>query len=456
MRMNQLKSLMTTALLLSLSLIFCSCDNINMTSKQDHEEHDEHGEEDLTSIELSDQAIKNIGLKPGRIKLGSFVKTVTFPGMIIAQPSKTKTVVATPMTGIVTNVYVQEGEAVMPDKLLFKIRLTHEDLVQIQSSFLETLGKLDVEIEEINRLQKLTKGLVAKKVILERKYSQATLNAVKSAQKEALQLHGLNDSQIAQIENSRKLLKELSIYAPSFSGKSEKFILTQEKIEQVSYSKKEPKKRQPVYIVQNLKATKGANLSAGNVLCTLVDYHNLLIEGSAFEHDASILTKSTSQNWNLTALREGNKQSIDNLKIQYLSNAVDTDSRALHFYINLPNEITRDITSVKGIRYINWKYRPGERVQLKIPVEKWEDKIVIPVDGVVHDGAEYYVFHKKGNIFKQTPVHVEYRNRESVVIQNDGSLKLGWKVAFTGAYQINIALKNKAGGGVDPHAGHTH
>ena len=29
-------------------------------------------------------------------------------------------------------------------------------------------------------------------------------------------------------------------------------------------------------------------------------------------------------------------------------------------------------------------------------------------------------------------------------------------VAGSGAYQIHLALKNKAGGGIDPHAGHNH
>jgi hypothetical protein len=29
-------------------------------------------------------------------------------------------------------------------------------------------------------------------------------------------------------------------------------------------------------------------------------------------------------------------------------------------------------------------------------------------------------------------------------------------VAGEGAYQIHLALKNKAGGGIDPHAGHQH
>ena len=203
-----------------------------------------------------------------------------------------------------------KGKPFKPDKLLFKIRLTHEDLVQIQSSFLETLGKLDVETKELERLKGLDEGIVALKVIREREYAKATLNAVKSAQREALQLHGLNNEQIDQIEDSRKLLKELSIYAPTFAGKSEKFILSKKQIQQVSYTKVEPESDRPVYIVQNLKVAKGANLSAGNNLCTLVDYHSLLIEGSAFEQDASVLTTATNENWEYHSCSRG-KQGTD-------------------------------------------------------------------------------------------------------------------------------------------------
>jgi hypothetical protein len=67
-----------------------------------------------------------------------------------------------------------------------------------------------------------------------------------------------------------------------------------------------------------------------------------------------------------------------------------------------------------------------------------------------------YVYRQNGEQFEQVPVHVEYRDRESVVVANNGSLFPGDIVAGQGAYQIHLALKNKAGGGVDPHAGHQH
>jgi hypothetical protein len=67
-----------------------------------------------------------------------------------------------------------------------------------------------------------------------------------------------------------------------------------------------------------------------------------------------------------------------------------------------------------------------------------------------------YVYRQNGKQFERVPVHVEYRDRKSVVIANDGTLFPGDVVAANGAYQIHLALKNKSGGAIDPHAGHTH
>jgi len=33
---------------------------------------------------------------------------------------------------------------------------------------------------------------------------------------------------------------------------------------------------------------------------------------------------------------------------------------------------------------------------------------------------------------------------------------VGSTLAMSGAYEMHLALKNQAGGGVDPHAGHNH
>ena len=51
---------------------------------------------------------------------------------------------------------------------------------------------------------------------------------------------------------------------------------------------------------------------------------------------------------------------------------------------------------------------------------------------------------------------IELGEVSRVVIENDGTLFPGDRVAAEGAYQIYLTIKNQAGGAVDPHAGHNH
>ena len=139
----------------------------------------------------------------------------------------------------------------------------------------------------------------------------------------------------------------------------------------------------------------------------------------------------------------------------YLANRIDTNSRTLHFYVCLPNEVTKD-RRADGNRFVEWRYLPGQRLQLRVPVEEWPGQIVLPVNAVAREGAEYFVFQQNGDHFDRVPVHVKYKDQHSAVIENDGSLFPGDVVAMRGAHQMQMALKNKAGGGVDPHAGHSH
>jgi len=75
---------------------------------------------------------------------------------------------------------------------------------------------------------------------------------------------------------------------------------------------------------------------------------------------------------------------------------------------------------------------------------------------VVEEGAEFFVFEANDDHFDRRPVHVEYRDQDWVVIANDGALKVGAMVAASAAHQVQLALKSRTGGGVDPHAGHNH
>ena len=366
------------------------------------------------------------------------------------------------MTGMVTHVHAVQGEAVEPGTLLLEIRLTHEDLVNAQTLFLKTLGELEVEEREIERLQEVTSsGAVAGKILLERQYARDKLIAALRAQKEALRLHGLDEPQIQQITDSRELLRELRIYAPTAdTHQNDKIQLSQTPVRRAAFQEQEvpdPARNTPM-VLQTLNVHKGQSVNAGETLCILTDYDRLFIEGMAFEQDIKQLREASENEWPIEAILQTPGQqasTISDLRIAYLSNEVDPESRTLHFYVGLPNRIAKDRREA-GNRYIEWQYLPGQRMQLRVPVEQWDNQIVLPVDAVAREGAEYFVFQQNGKHFDRVPVHVRYRDQFYAVIQNDGSLFPGDVVALRGAHQMQMALKNKSGGAVDPHAGHNH
>lgn len=408
----------------------------------DHAGHDHShaGHEEGNSIELSEQARKNIGLQVAKVELKPFTRTISVPGIVVERPGRSLAQVTAPMTGIITRIYPQEGEAVAPGQKLFDIRLTHEELVQAQADMLRTIEELDVIGREIARIEKLAAdGALPGKVMLERKYEQQKQQAVLRSQKQSLLLHGLTQSQIDDILSNRTLLQSLTVTAP---GPTDRMSSDS-----------------PFYQVQSLKVAQGQHATAGDELAELVDHSELFIEGNAFERDLDEITRAAAAGESISVLMEteGKKpQLVPGLRILYTASSIDPNSRTLHFYVTLPNRVEQDSRQPDGRRYVSWRYRPGQRTQLQVPVEMWSERLVLPVDALVQEGAEAYVFTANGDHFDRRSVHVEYKDQLSAVIANDGSLFPGDVVALTGAKQLQLALKNKAGGGIDPHAGHNH
>lgn len=418
--------------------------------EHDHGGHDHAGHDESSSIELSEQARKNIGLKTGKVQLGTFTRTIPIPGIVVERRGWTKSQIVAPLTGIVTKVYVIEGEALRPGQPLFDLRLTHEDLVQAQVEFLKIAEDLDVVNKEIERLRPATeKGSIPQKSLLDRVYEQQKLTGAQRAQRESLLLHGLSSQQVGEILETRTLRSNLTVYVPE--------VLSGGNTSQPT-SKPAAHAREGLFSVEELKVETGRLVSAGDQLLSLADYSELYVEGNAFEQDGQLVADALREGWKITAIVENHTPSgtkVPDLSILRLSDEIDSATRTLHFYLRLSNEKTRDAV-VDGHRFINWRFKPGQRTQLLVPVEEWPKRIVLPADAVVQEGAESYVFQQNGNHFDRRSVHVEYSDLVSVVIAQDGSLFPGDTVALTGAQQMQMALKNKAGGAPDPHAGHNH
>jgi multidrug efflux pump subunit AcrA (membrane-fusion protein) len=412
----------------------------------DDHAHDHEGHSEENSIRLSDQARRSIGLREGDVALSTFDLTIVVPGIGVERRGRSKRTIIAPITGSVTQIFATEGEAITPDQPLFEIRLTHEELVQAQADLLKTTEEVDIVRREIVRLEGIgPEGIVAVKTILERKYELQKLEAVRTAERQALLLHGLSESQVDEILVKRTLLGKFVVRAPAATtppaGSNAEITL----------------------VLQELAVERGQHVTAGDTLAILADHASLLVEGEAFEQDIPQITRAAADDRTVVAILDskgGPEQKVEGLEIDYVANRIDPESRALHFYVRLPNEIVRDKRGDgdgdRSARFVEWRYKPGQRMQLRVPVESWADSIVLPTAAVAQDGVENYVFRVNGDHLDRQAVHVEHRDPQTVVIANDGALFPGDTIAMTAAQQLQLALKNKSGGAIDPHAGHNH
>ncbi len=439
-----------------------------------HAGHDHAGHSESESIELTKQARANMGLRTLPLLVGEYTQYVEVPGVITEWPGRTHVAVTSPLTGVLNSILISRGELVKSGAPLFTLRLTHQDLVNTQEAFLTRLGELDVEQREIDRLNTIAStGAIAGKTLLAREYERDKLMAGVRAARQAMLLHGLSEEQITKIERSRELVREVTVYAPTLH---EDQSLHHESLGQANARLSEasseryasmiqppappahPRHIDAEFLVTELQARRGQSVSAGDELAQLSDFSQILIEGHAFQRDGKTLRKAADTGADVQAVMESSSEGpdlVDGLRVIYIGTEVDRKSRALPFFVSLANKIERAEQSGDK-RYISWQYKPGQRLTVRLPISRIKDAIVVPKDAVAEEGSERYLFVENGDHFDRIPVAVIARDSVSVAIANDGQVWPGQFIAVSGAHQLQMALKNKSGGAIDPHAGHNH
>ncbi|MGL4465773.1 MAG: efflux RND transporter periplasmic adaptor subunit, partial [Planctomycetia bacterium] len=139
-------------------------------------------------------------------------------------------------------------------------------------------------------------------------------------------------------------------------------------------------------------------------------------------------------------------------RIATIANNIDPETRTFRFLMPLENQsrtIERD-----GWSQLLWRFRPGQQVRLSARVEPLENVFVLPVDAVVREAGEAYVFRQNVNVFDRKPVQIVYQDRRHVVLANDGGVPPGVYVARTGAAQLNRMAKSQSG--ASPKGFHIH
>ncbi len=423
-------------------------------------------------IELTEQARHNLGLETGRAVLSDYYYTLRVPGVIREKPGHSDHSVPTTVHGIIRKVHAVPGQTVKPGDPLFDLQLTGEALASAQAGLLDLLRQLETIDAELKRIGPLASSGLAKKRKLELGYERKRLDGQRDVRAQELLVRGLLPAQIKQIIREKKLIRQFTIFVPQefadeqLSGDA----ATQLKPHAPAESPADALAHEEMqFTVETLDVFPGKAVRPGDSLCHLAYHTVLYIEGQAFENEIGAIGKLRQNGWtaNLEFGTQGHESVIKGAQILYLDNHVDPNSQTFRFYVRLENEVLQETRGEQGELYRSWKYKPGQRMHIVIPVKKWERQLTLPLKAVVQEGPDAFIFRRIARMrvtggksfvdeFEQVPVRILHQDTKVAVIASDGEVHPGDIIALNNAYQLQLALTSGKGGGGHGHHGHSH
>ncbi len=419
---------------------------------------------DAKVLKLSPQARKNLALVAKAAKPQTYWRTIQVPGQIIDRPGRSDRGVTSPAVGAVVQVHAFPGDTVKPGDQLFTLRLFSEYLQNTQSELFKATRETQLVKEQRVRLADAAKsGAIPESRIIELDNQMRRQSAAIQAYRQDLLTRGLKPEQIDEVTEG-KFVSTIEVVAPPEGDF--RFLIDDFRLKDKDgghsaipiENQKSSIKNSIAYEVQELKVDLGQQVQAGQLLSVLSNHHSLYLEGHAFKQEAPFLEKAAQSGWPVEVeFAEDDSQHWPSLEqafeIRHLANAIDTASRTFDFFIPLTNQ-SRSYEK-DDQTFVVWRFRPGQRVRLHVPVEELKDVLVLPSAAIVREGPEAFVFRQNGDLFNRISVHVLHEDRVSVVLANDGSVTPGLYLAQNAAASLNRVLKAQAASGIQADV-HVH
>ncbi len=430
----------------------------------------EEEEEQAQVLELSKQARDNMDLATRPVEVRNHWRKIQIPAEINDRPGVSDRGVTSPAVGVVSQVHAFPGDTVGPGEPLFTLQIFSEYLQNTQSELFQATEEIALVQAEIERLNDAAAtGAISGSRIIELNQQLARQQTLIQTYRQDLLTRGLLPEQVDDVADGT-FVATIEVVAPpvqtvaEISGVVEPEDVVQtddqgEGLVEVTAQDELPF----TFELQELSVELGQQVQAGQLLCKLSNHSSLYIVGHSFKQEAPYLE---------LAAQEGRAIEIEfaeddsehwpahgqTFQIRHLSNSIDTDSRTFDFFIPLENQ-SRGYESGDET-FVVWRFRPGQRARLHIPVEEFTDVIVLPAEAVVQEGPESFVFRRleileDSTLFERRAVHVVHQDRRFAVIANDGSLDRSDSIAQSGAASLNRVLKAQTASGDQP-ALHVH
>ena len=324
--------------------------------------------------------IQALGIQTALLQTQTGAVKASFPAQVMLPPSSEQ-VDGSPVTGLVTQVLVQQNQAVRSGAPL--VRIVSPELGQLQLQLLQATARATLARQAARREQALFKeGIIPQRRVQEAQAALMEGEAALNQAKSILRLSGMSAATISRIAASGKLQDSITLTAMQ-SG-----------------------------IVTEIAAQPGQRVEAATALMHVAQLNSLWLDIQ--------LPVSQSGNWRAGTRVEVPGRGIT-ARILSASPTVSSSSQTV---------VLRAVVEGK-----TGQLRPGEFVTVELPVAATQGSWDVPLSAMAHDGNQAYVFVRTADGFEARPVQAVASAGQRVRVQ--GAVNAGERIAVTGI----VALK---------------
>jgi len=338
------------------------------------------GELPAGTVQISSQKQQLVGVQYGEVEQRSLTRTVRAVGRLTYNETRI-THIHTKFEGWINKVYVDfTGQLIRKGQPLYTVY--SPELVSTQQEYL--IAKR------------------AHKYLSDAPYAEVSegANSLLDSARERLKLWDISDAQIAELDKTGKVQRDLTMYSPV-----DGFVLDRKAFE-------------------NIRVTPDSDLY------TVADLSTVWVNAEIYEYEVPYVKLGQQATVSLSYFPGENFHG----KISYVYPQLDTTTRTLKVRIELPNP--------------QFKLKPDMYADVQLNID-YGHRIVVPQDAVLDSGTEQVVFVARGDgNFEPRKVEIGPRVDEQVVILS--GLTPGEKIVTSGNFLVDSESRLKTAMGQMP------
>ncbi|MBI5907029.1 MAG: efflux RND transporter periplasmic adaptor subunit [Burkholderiales bacterium] len=337
---------------------------------------------------VASSQVQALGIQTAPLQNQAESVRTSYPAQVVIPPNAEQ-VISSPVTGLVSQLLVQQNQTVRAGVPL--IRIASPELGQLQLQLLQANARATLVRQAAQREQELfSEGLIAQRRVQEAHAALQEADATLKQAKTALRLSGMSMAAIDKVAASGNPQESL-VLAATQAG-----------------------------VVTEIKAKPGQRVDSTTPLMHLAQTGTLWLEIQ--------VPVAESTRW-----IPGTK-----LKVQGRDMTAHLLSSSAMVASGSQMVVMRALVQGKA-----GQVRPGEFLTVELPVAATAGAWDIPLSAVAHDGDQAYVFVRTPDGFEARPVKVSASAGQRVRIQ--GPVKAGEEVAVSGVVALKGAWLDEKG-----------